>query len=58
MRQLGGGRVSTPYNGEFFFWWRRSVIAIDDYPYGGVEYRGDPNMPLPPRYTYGDTGKK
>jgi hypothetical protein len=21
MRWLGGGRVPTPYNNEFFFWW-------------------------------------
>jgi hypothetical protein len=58
MRQLGGGRVPTPYNDEFFFWWHRQVIAIDDYSYGGIDYRGDPNMPFPPGSAYGDIGKK
>jgi hypothetical protein len=58
MRRLGGGRVPTPYNDEFFFWWRRQVIAIDDYPYAGIDYRGDPDMPFPPGSAYGDIGKK
>jgi hypothetical protein len=30
------------------------VIALDDYPYIGIEFRGDPDMPLPPSSTYGD----
>jgi hypothetical protein len=50
------GKVPTPYNDEFFFWWRRQVIAIDDYPYARINYRGDPNMPLPLDSTYGDIG--
>jgi hypothetical protein len=56
MRQLGGGRLPTPYNDDFFFWWRRQVIALEDYPYAGIEFRGDLNMPLPPGSAYGDTG--
>jgi hypothetical protein len=58
MRRLGGGRVSNPYNDEFFFWWPQQVIAIEDYPYGGIVYRGDPDMDFPPGYAYGDIGKK
>ena len=49
-----GGRVSTPYNNEFFFWWSHQVMALADYPYGGIDFRGDPDMPLPPGSTYGD----
>jgi len=40
MRRLGDGRVPTPYNDELFFWWCRQVIAIEDFPYGGIAYRG------------------
>jgi hypothetical protein len=58
MRRQGGGRVSTPYNDDFFFWWRRQVISLDDYPYAGIDFRGDPDMPLPPGATYGDIGNK
>jgi hypothetical protein len=56
MRWLGGGRVPTPYNDELFFWWRRQVIAIDDYPYVGIDYRGDPDMPRPLGSAYSDIG--
>jgi hypothetical protein len=54
MRRLAGGRVPTPYNDEFFFWWHRHVIAIDEYPYAGIDYRGDPDIHLPPGFAYGD----
>jgi hypothetical protein len=56
MRRQGGGRVSTPYNDDFFFLWQRQVIALDDYPYAGINFRGDPDMPLPPGAAYGDIG--
>jgi hypothetical protein len=52
----GGGRVPTPYNDEFFFWWSRQVMALEDYPYAGIDFRGDPDMSLPPGSTYGDIG--
>jgi hypothetical protein len=58
MRRLGSGRVPTPYNNEFFFWWRQQVIALDDYPYVWIDFRGDPYIPLPPGSAYGDTGMK
>jgi hypothetical protein len=50
--------VSTPYNDDFFFWWQRQIIALDDYPYVGIDFRGDPDMSLPPRAAYGAIGKK
>jgi hypothetical protein len=58
MRWLGGGRVPTPYNDEFLFWWHRQVIVVDDYSYVRIDYRGDPDMSLPPSSTYGDIGRK
>jgi len=58
MRRLGGGRVANPYPAEFFPWWRRQIVAIDDYPYGGIDFRGDPDMPLPPGSAYGDIGNE
>ena len=32
-------------------------MAIDDYPYVGIDFHGDPNMPIPQGDTYGDIGK-
>ena len=48
----------NPYPGDFFIWWQRKNIAIDDYPYAGIDFRGDPNMPMPPRSAYGEIGNE
>ena len=56
MRRLGGGRVANPYLAEFFPWWQRQLITIDDYPYAGIDFCGDTYMPLPPGAAYGDIG--
>ena len=58
MCRLGRGRVANPYPADFFPWWQRQIIAIDDYPYAGIDFRGDPDMPLPPRAAYGDIGNE
>ena len=58
MCRLGGGRVANPYPADFFPWWWPHIIAIDDYPYAGIDFQGDPNMPLPPGAAYGDIGKE
>jgi hypothetical protein len=34
------------------------VIALDDYPYARIDFRGDLDMPLPPGSSYGDIGMK
>ena len=44
----------NPYLAEFFPWWRQQIVAIDDYPYAGIDFRGDPDMPLPPGSAYDD----
>jgi hypothetical protein len=58
MRQKGGGRVVTPYNDDFFFWWGRQIIALDDYPYARIDFRGDLDMLLPLGAAYGAIGKQ
>ena len=58
MHRLGGGRVSNPYPADLFSWWRRQVVSINDYPYAGIDFRGDPDMPLPPGSAYDDIGNK
>ena len=56
MHRLGGGRVANPYPEDFFPWWRWQIISIDDYPYAGIDFWGDPDMPLPPGAVYGNIG--
>ena len=58
MRRLGGGRVANPYPADFFPWWRWQIVSIDDYPYGGIDFQGDLDMPLPPGLAYGDIGNE
>ena len=58
MRILGKGRVAKPYPTDFFPWWQRQIISIDDYPYVGIDFYGDPDMLLPPEVAYGDIGKE
>ena len=58
MCRLGGGKVSNPYPADLFPWWRRYIIAINDYPYAGIYFREDSDMPLPPRAAYGDIGNE
>ena len=45
-----------PYPPDFFHWWHRQIAAIDDYPYVGVDFCGDPDMPVPQGAAYGDIG--
>ena len=49
--------MANPYPTDFFLWWCRKIIAIDDYPYEGIEFHGDPDMPIPPGYAYRYIGK-
>jgi hypothetical protein len=58
MKRQGGGRVATPYNDDFLFWWSRQIISLDNYPYARIDFRGDPNMLLPTGAAYGAIGKQ
>jgi hypothetical protein len=56
MRWQRGGRVPTSYNEDLFYWWQLHVISLYDYSYAAIDFRGDPNMPLPLGTAYGDIG--
>ena len=58
MHRLGIGRVSNPYPTDLFPWWRREIISIDDYPYAGIDFCGDTDIPIPPRAAYGEIGNE
>ena len=32
---------------EFFRWLRHELIVVEDWPYAGTDFIGDPNLPLP-----------
>ena len=60
MRCADWGEVGwpTPIQLISFLWWRRQIVAIDDYPYGGIDFQGDLDMPLPPGSAYEEIGTK
>ena len=31
---------------EFFGWLRRQLIVVEDWPYAGTNFTGDPDLPL------------
>jgi len=32
---------------EFFGWLRRQLIVVEDWPYAGTDFTGDPDLSLP-----------
>ena len=42
---------------EYFHWLENQVFAIQDFPYAGIDYCGDPDMALPLREQWDDSGK-
>lgn len=32
------------------------MITVDDYPYAGMDFQGDPDLVLPPNPTWGQIG--
>ena len=58
MKRLGGGEVPhTTQDDEFFQWWEEQVIIVENYPYAGVDFRGDPDLVLPPSAAWGAIGE-
>ena len=58
MKKLGGSEVPrTTWYDELFQWWREQIITVDEYPYAGMDFRGDPDLVLPPGEAWGAVGK-
>jgi hypothetical protein len=34
------------------------MLMVDDYPYAGLDFQGDPDLVLPEDAQWGDLGKK
>lgn len=41
----------------FCEWLERHTIFVEDWPYAGMDFRGDPNMQLPPSEQWDDGSK-
>ena len=56
LRQGGGGSVQSVYDDDFYFWWEQQVPALEQFPYAGIDFRGDTNLVLPPGGAWGESG--
>ena len=56
LRQGGGGSVHSVYDDEFYFWWERQLPALEQFPYDGLDFRGDIDLVLPPGGAWGESG--
>jgi hypothetical protein len=52
----GGGRTQEAFDDKFFDWWARQIPVIEDYPYAGISFLRDPDMPVPPGEERGEIG--
>ena len=58
LKRLGGSEVPrTTWDDEFFQWWGEKIIAVEDYPYAGMDFRGDLDLIIPPGMAWGTVGK-
>ena len=58
MARTGGGIFKVKYDTRFFHWLDDQILMIEDYAYVGTDFKGDPNLPLPPSAQWGDIGNK
>ena len=56
LRHAGGGSVQSVYDDNFEFWWERQFPALEQFPYAGMDFRGDPNLILPLGGAWGELG--
>ena len=45
------------FDDDFFSWLSQQIPAIEDYPYAGIDFSRDPEIPVPPGEERGEMGK-
>ena len=50
--------MQSVYDDDFYFWWEWQLPALERFPYAGMDFRGDPDLVLPPGGAWGELGKK
>ena len=58
MAHTGEGRGRVKFGDVFFKWPQDQMLMVEDYAYAGIDFSGDPDLPLPPGGQWGDIGKK
>jgi hypothetical protein len=52
----GAGRVQEAFDDKLFDWWAHQIPVIEDYPYTGISFLRDPDMPMPPGEEHREIG--
>ena len=58
MAHTGASRGRVKFGDLFFRWLRDQMLMVEDYAYAGIDFTGDPDLPLPLGGQWGDIGKK
>jgi hypothetical protein len=56
--RLGNEPSTTKFTVEFFAWWRRKLVLIEDFPYAGVYFIGSADLVLPEGIQWDASGMK
>ena len=48
MARTGARRGKVKFGDPFFQWLRDQILMVEDYAYVGIDFRGDPDLPLLP----------
>ena len=48
MAHTGGSKAKVKFEAAFLCWLRDQILMIEDYVYARTDFRGDPDLPLPP----------
>ena len=58
MARTGASKRKVKFGAPFFCWLNDQILMIEDYAYMVTDFRGDPDLPLPPGEQWGDISKK
>ena len=58
MARTGGGGAKVKFEAALFCWLSVQILMIEDYAYARTDFRGYPDLQLPPGAQWGDIGKK
>jgi hypothetical protein len=56
--RLGNEPSAFRFTVDFFAWWRRQLVVIEDFPYVGVDFRGSADLVLPEGIQWDASGTK
>ena len=58
MAHMRTGRGKVSFGAPFFHCLNDQILMIQDYAYVGIDFKGGPDLQLPPGAQWGDIGKK